>query len=874
MNRERTTQSLRRLFLDFFVKKAGHTEVPSSSLIPGNDPTLLFTNAGMVQFKDVFLGAEKRPYTRATTAQKCLRVSGKHNDLENVGRTKRHHTFFEMMGNFSFGDYFKEEAIHFAWELITRELDFPADRLWPTVFREDDEAAGLWRKISGLPDARILRFDEKDNFWSMGETGPCGPCSEVLFDRGGEGPEDPRVNDERYTEFWNIVFMQYDRDAAGKMTPLPRPSIDTGLGLERLATIVQGVDSNWDNDLFRPLCERAAELAGKRYITGPAGHSDDRVSMRVIADHARATAFLIADGVVPGNVERNYVLRRIMRRAIRHGERLGLNEPFFHEVCQRVVEVMGGHYRELDESRDHIAKVVQIEEEQFRRTLRTGLKLLERQIADVKESGGKEVPGDVVFFLHDTHGFPPDLTAVIAGEHGLGVGDPEKFRPKGSEGLGGAASAEAYRAIGEKAGAPELLFYETTDATGVVTGLLDANGAMIGAASAGQDVQVVTNRTPFYGESGGQVGDTGALVGPAGDVEVTDTRRPLPGLIVHVGRVRAGTLKVGDPVTAKVNAERRAEIMRNHSATHLMHWALRKTLGKHVRQAGSVVEPERLRFDFNHYQKVSADDLRTIEKLVNAEVLRNALVQKQEMGFAEAQERGALAFFGDKYGDRVRVVEMGPSVELCGGTHVVHTGDIGLFRFTQETASSAGVRRVEAVTGIRAVEAAQDAERELADAAVVLGVRPGEVARRVERLLAELKETARERDALKRAKAAAGAGDLLAGMREAGGVKVLAAQVDVVEPAELRDLGDKVLAKMGGEGVLLLAGVAGEKVALLARVSAGLVKRFQAGGLVQKLAPIVGGKGGGRPDLAQGGGTDPTKVEDAFKLFYDLTTSG
>jgi alanyl-tRNA synthetase len=596
--------------------------------------------------------------------------------------------------------------------------------------------------------------------------------------------------------------------------------------------------------------------------------------MRVIADHARATAFLVADGVVPGNVERNYVLRRIMRRAIRHGERLGLGDLFFHEVCARVVDVMGSHYLELVEARDHIVRIAQQEEEQFRRTLRTGLRLLEREIADVKSGGAKEVPGDVVFFLHDTHGFPPDLTAVIAAEHGLGAGDPDKFRPKApDEGGAGAALLAAARALHERHGATRTLFYEATAAEGRVLAVLDAEGRSLPAARAGDEVRVLTDRTPFYGESGGQVGDKGVIVGPEGEVEVADTQRPLPSLTLHVGRVRAGVLKVDDAVTLKVDHERRDAIRKNHSATHLMHWALRSTLGRHVRQAGSVVDPTRLRFDFNHYQKVTPEELRAIEKKVNAHVLLNAPTKAEEMSFAEAQERGALAFFGDKYGDRVRVVEITPdSVELCGGTHVGRSGDIGFFRFTGEAASSAGVRRVEAVTGMAAVELAQDAERELATAAAVLGVRPADVAARAERLLVELKEAARERDALRRAKAAAGAGDLLAGIREVAGVKALAARVDVVDPAELRDLGDKLKGKMG-DGVLMLAGVAGEKVSLVVLVSAPLTGRIKAGNIMKEVAPLVGGKGGGRPDMAQGGGNDPAGVDRAIERFYELVAA-
>ena len=870
---DRTAGQLRELFLEYF-RKNGHQAVASAALVPGNDPTLLFTNAGMVQFKDVFTGAETRDYTRATSSQKCLRVSGKHNDLEQVGRTKRHHTFFEMLGNFSFGDYFKEEAIAFAWELLTKDVGLPKQRLWATVFREDDEAEALWKKIADLPAERIIRMDEKDNFWAMGDTGPCGPCSEIHFDLG-QGPGTPADDDgDRFLEVWNLVFMQFDRDSSGEMTPLPKPSIDTGMGLERLAAVVQGAGANWDTDLFRPLLELSAELSGKPYRPGRMDTEDD-VSMRVIADHARATAFLVADGIVPGNIGRNYVLRRLMRRAIRHGERLGLHDLFFHQVCDRVVDLMGDHFTELGESREHLEKIAQQEEEQFRRTLKAGLRVLEREMNDLVDGGAKVVPGSVVFFLHDTHGFPPDLTATIAEERGLDVDHKEykKLRDAAAgsdKGDGEDPLRESLRKVLDEQGATTNLYFQGTEAAGTVTALLDTSGNILSQAEAGAEVQVLTDQTPFYGEAGGQVGDTGTIVGPNGTIDVTDTWRPLNGLTAHVGKVRAGTVATGESVTLTVDAPRRRDIRHHHSATHLLHWALRDVLGKHVRQAGSRVAPDSLRFDFNHYQKVSPDELRVIEAKVNHQVIANAAVQAEEMSMAEATERGAIAFFGDKYGDRVRVIQIGPdSVELCGGTHVDRSGDIGLFKLVGEGSSSAGVRRVEAVTGGYAVDAAQNVERELASAAQLLGVPTTGVAERVEKLLEDVKALTRERDNLRAKKAASGIGDLLAEAREVNGARVVAGRVEVGSPKELRALSDGVLEKLG-EGALLLVGVAGERVSLVCRVHKERTGEFHAGNIIREVAPLVGGKGGGKPDMAQGGGSDSSHVDDVIKRFYEI----
>jgi alanyl-tRNA synthetase len=884
-----TAAQIRELFLRFFEER-GHRRVASSSLVPQNDPTLLFTNAGMVQFKDVFTGREKREYSRATTSQKCVRAGGKHNDLENVGFTARHHTFFEMLGNFSFGDYFKEDAVAWGWELVTSPewLGVPKDRLAATVFAGegslpwDEEAFRLWR-AQGIPEDRIHKLGAKDNFWSMGDTGPCGPCSEIHYFQGndvpcaeeaaGRGCKGVACDCDRWLEIWNLVFMQFERGADGSLTALPKPSIDTGAGLERIAAVVQGKRSNYDTDLFQSIIKAIEKLCGKRYGAGV----DDDVSMRVIADHARATTFLVGDGVLPSNEGRGYVLRRIMRRAIRHGKRLGLERPFLAEVCNAVMEEMGAAYPETRANAAFITKVAGQEEESFRRTLDKGLAILEEEMARLARTGEKVVPGKVAFQLSDTFGFPLDLTRVIAAERGLGVDEAgfdrllaEQRARSEWKGSGEQAVGNLQKQIATELGEVHFLGYEVPTAKAEVKALI-ANGARAATAKQGDRVEVVTAATPFYGESGGQVGDVGIITGPRGKVRVDDAQRPVPGLITHVGEVLEGEIAVGDLAELAVDGRRRDLIRANHSATHLLHFALRERLGEHVKQAGSVVAPDYLRFDFSHFQPLSAEELKGIEARVNDLIRENVETDTAVLRLEEARQAGAMMIFGEKYGDVVRVVRIGPSRELCGGTHVRRTGDIAFFKIGTEESIAAGVRRIVASTGPRAVEEAQRADDELRRAAALLKAGAFEVAQKIEQTQRRVKELERALEEARSKLAAAQSGDLAAQAKDVGGgAKVLAARVQGDGKA-LRELADKLRDRIG-KGVVALGAEQDGKAILLVAVTKELTAKVKAGDLVKEAAKLVGGSGGGKPDMAQAGGADPSGLEKALEKVAELVS--
>jgi alanyl-tRNA synthetase len=879
---------IRASFLEYF-KKHTHEVVRSSPLVPQNDPTLLFTNAGMVQFKDVFTGRESRAYKRATSSQKCVRAGGKHNDLENVGRTARHHTFFEMLGNFSFGDYFKEGAIQFAWEWLTKGVGLDPKRLVITVFGgepslkigPDDEARKLWKKVTGFGDDRIFGLGMKDNFWMMGDTGPQGPCSEIHYYVGDPKNADPKTfGDEPapdgtgWMEIWNLVFMQFEKKSKDSgLEPLPRPSIDTGAGLERVAAVVQGVKSNYDTDLLRPLVEMAGELGKKKY---GATMGDDDVSMRVLADHARAATFLISDGVMPSNEGRGYVLRRIMRRAIRHGVRLGLSEGDYAKLCDRVIEMMGGHFGELREARGLVVRAVEAEDQNFRRTIDRGMKLIDEEFGRLKK--GATVPGEVVFKLYDTYGFPADLTRVIAEERSFTVDeagferemDKQRARSEDFAGSGEAAVADVYKALREKLGATKFLGYENHTADGKILTLLDAKGSAIDSAAAGSPVQVIADQTPFYGESGGQIGDHGVIKGAGFEIDVEDAIKPGGDLIVHLGKVRSGTVQAGGTATFTVDDARRDAIRRNHSATHLLHLALKEVLGTHVAQKGSLVAPDYLRFDFSHFQPMTDAEIARVEDLVNAEILHNADSVIEVKSFDDAKKSGAVALFGEKYGDVVRVMKIGRrSVELCGGTHVRRSGDIGLFKIRSENGIAQGVRRIDAVTGLGALKWTRDMQNHLLEAAAIARAPMLKVAEVVDRQQKEIKERERRIEELQRKLASGGGRDLLSDAREIAGVKVLSARTDVGDPKALREVADQLRNKIKS-GVIVLGGVADGKVALVAAVTPDLVTRVQAGKIIAEVAKMVGGKGGGKPDLAQGGGTDPAKLDEALNAVYGL----
>ena len=856
----RTSAELRASFLDYFAQR-DHQPVPSSPLVPGNDPTLLFTNAGMVQFKEVFLGRERRAYNRAVSSQRCVRAGGKHNDLENVGYTARHHTFFEMLGNFSFGDYFKREAIEYAWDYLTRVLALPPERLWITVYTEDDEAAGIWLKEIGADASRFSRCGAKDNFWSMGETGPCGPCSEIFYDHGpeipGGPPGSPDEDGDRYVEIWNLVFMQYNRDAEGNLTPLPRPSVDTGMGLERLAAVMQGVHSNYEIDLFVRLIDAAARFTGCA--------DRENKSLRVIADHIRSAAFLITDGVTPGNEGRGYVLRRIMRRAIRHGYQLGCTAPFFHRLVSPLVAEMGAAYPELVAAREHVERIILLEEERFAETLEHGLRLLDEAIAGLADV---QIPGETVFKLYDTYGFPTDLTADIARERGLTL-DMDGFeqamaqqreRARAASHFGGAATLEI-----DVQGETEFCGYERLQEEATVVAIYSADGSRDQLA-AGEEGLVVLDLTPFYAESGGQVGDRGWLVGEGGRFEVLDAQKKGEGAVCHLGRVGEGVLAVGDRVDARVDAERRRATALNHSATHLLHAALRQVLGEHVQQKGSLVGPERLRFDFSHYEAVSREQLLEIERMVNREVRENHLVETRIMSLDDAKASGAMALFGEKYSDQVRVLRMGDfSTELCGGTHVKAVGDIGLVKVVGESGIASGVRRIEAVTGATALDWIEADEDRLIRLAGLLKGGRDDVDQRVVALLERSRRLEKELEQLK-AKLASSAGqDLASQAILIDGIKVLAARLDGADSKALRVTLDQLKDKLGS-AVVVLATEADGKVSLIAGVTKDLTDRLKAGDLIREVAEKVGGKGGGRPDMAQAGGNDPAGLPAALAL--------
>jgi len=840
-DRPTTGAQIRQAFLDFFEKR-GHRRLRSAPLVPGDDPTLLFTNAGMVQFKDVFTGDRSVEYGRATTSQKCLRVSGKHNDLEVVGRTPRHHTFFEMLGNFSFGDYFKEEAIDLAWEFLTSPdlCGLPAQRLWVSVHESDDESYALWRDHKGVPEDRLLRLGDKDNFWSMGDTGACGPCSEIHWDRGPEHGDDP---EDRLLEIWNLVFMQFDRSADGALHPLPKPSIDTGMGLERLASVMQGFDNNYDTDLLRGIIAAGEECTGRAYGTGDAMHD---LALRVIADHSRATAFLLADGILPGNEGRGYVLRRIMR------------------------DLMGDAYPELEQARPVMDKAIPTEEELFRRTLQRGLTLIDKW-ADGQQAGA-QMPGEVAFRLHDTYGFPPDLTRLIGQERDFGV-DMEGFEAALQVQRETARAARAAKTGGTAEIPPEVADLPTTEFVGhdllsldtVEPLLLLQTGRPTERLKVGEEGDLFVPSTPFYAEAGGQVGDVGSVSSGTGRAAVTDTQK-IGAVWRHRVRVQEGALRMGEPLSLRVDDGARTATARNHSATHLLHHALRRVLGDHVRQRGSLVSPGRLRFDFSHYEGVTAEHLADIEALTNDLVMRNADTHAEAMTYDDAVSAGALAFFGDKYGDEVRTVRIGgESFELCGGTHVGRSGDIGFVKITGESSIQAGVRRLEAVTGHTALRWVQREHQALRDAADRLHATPDDTVDRIDKLLRQHKDLEKEVEALKRKLAAGSADDLLDHAVIIGDAKILAARADHVDGKGLRDLGDRLRDKLG-TGALLLATAAGGKVTLVCMVSKDLTDRVKAGDLVRQAAQEVGGRGGGRPDMAQAGGPDVSAIDQALAI--------
>lgn len=847
---------IRDAFLNYFAER-GHEKVPSASMIPGNDPTLLFTNAGMVPFKDVFLGTDKRRYDKATSAQRCLRAGGKHNDLENVGYTARHHTFFEMMGNFSFGDYFKKQAIQYAWDFLTKELKLPAEKLWVTVFTEDDEAYDIWVKDIGVPEDRISRIGEKDNFWSMGDTGPCGPCSEVFYDHGeevwGGPPGTPEEDGDRYIEIWNLVFMQYNRQADGTLEPLPDPSIDTGMGLERISAIMQNVHSNYEIDLFQALIKAAAEIIGTDDL--------DNKSLRVIADHIRSCSFLITDGVMPSNEGRGYVLRRIIRRAVRHGHLLGAKDTFFFRLVDELARQMGEAYPELEQKKQIIKDALEREEQQFARTLERGLAILSDEISELK---GNVIPGDVVFKLYDTYGFPVDLTADIAREQELTI-DEQSFEQAMSEQRQRAQQASQfgmdYNQQLKSDNKTAFTGYDDVVGQAKVVELFK-DGKPVEQLQADENGIVVLSETPFYAESGGQIGDKGVLVANGPAFEVTDTQY-IGKAIAHHGVAKAA-VKLNDSVKAEIDSERRENIKRNHSATHLLHAALRNLLGEHVTQKGSLVEADKMRFDFSHFEPVTTEQLAQLEREVNAQVRANLPLQTELMAIDEAKEAGAMALFGEKYDEQVRVVRMGDfSMELCGGTHVKATGDIGLFRITSEGGIASGVRRIEVVTGEAAVRYTQQQQSVLQQIAGELKTEPSSVADKVQQLQHKFRELERKNEQLQQKLAQQAGGGLIAQAVDINGVKAIIAELDQADPKSLRGLVDDLKNQMGS-GIVLLGTANGDKVSLIAGVTTDLTSKVKAGDIVNQAANVVGGKGGGRPDMAQAGGSLPEQLNEAL----------
>ncbi len=858
---------IRQKFLEFFESR-GHQIVPSSSLVPHDDPTLLFTNAGMNQFKDVFLGFDKRAYKRATTAQKCVRAGGKHNDLENVGYTARHHTFFEMLGNFSFGDYFKRDAIGYAWELLTGTYGLPADRLWVTVYAEDDEAYDLWTREIGVPAERVIRIGDNkgaryasDNFWMMGDTGPCGPCTEVFYDHGpgiwGGPPGSPEEDGDRYIEIWNIVFMQFNRDDKGVMHPLPKPSVDTGMGLERVAAVMQHVHSNYEIDLFRNLIYAASRDTGCTDLASP--------SLKVLADHVRACAFLIADGVIPGNEGRGYVLRRIIRRAIRHGWKLGTRAAFFHRLVPDLVAEMGGAYPELRDNQARIMSVLRQEEERFFSTIQHGMEILDSELGRMLDDGVKAFSGETAFKLHDTFGFPLDLTADVCRERGVSV-DASAFDAAMARQREQARAAGKFRmaaALEYEGLATVFEGYETLETQASILALYK-DGCAVGQLLEGDLGVVVLDRTPFYAESGGQVGDRGELRATSGIFAVEDTQKIQATVYGHHGVVRTGTLSLGQAVIARVDTAARAATARNHSVTHLMHKALREVLGSHVQQKGSLVDTDKTRFDFTHNAPMTPEEIREVEEIVNAEILANASTRAEVMAMEDARNTGAMMLFGEKYGDQVRVLSIGSSTELCGGTHVARTGDIGLFKIVMESGIAAGVRRVEAITGVNALRYVQEQERRVQGMSAVLKVQPDEVAERVAAIMDNVRSLEKELQRLK-SRLASGQGDELASRAiDLSGCKVLATTLDGADVPTLRETVDKLKDRLGS-AVIVVASVVDGKVSLIAGVTQDLTGRVKAGDVVNMVARQIGGKGGGRPDMAQAGGTDAARLPAALK---------
>ncbi|OGQ57326.1 MAG: alanine--tRNA ligase [Deltaproteobacteria bacterium RIFCSPLOWO2_02_FULL_50_16] len=868
---------IREKFLAYFERQK-HTRVKSASLIPVNDPTLYFTNAGMVQFKNVFTGVEPAPAPRATSSQKCMRVSGKHNDLENVGHTKRHHTFFEMLGNFSFGDYFKKEAVCFAWQFLTQEMGLPQERLWVTIYEEDDEAEKLWLNEVGIPHDRILKFGKNENYWSMGETGPCGPCSEIHYDHGERyscGKPDCRVNCDcdRYMEVWNLVFMQYDRDISGKLKPLPQPSIDTGMGLERLAAVVQGKHSNYESDLFTPLFKVIEKLTQKKYESDEA----TKISMQVLADHIRAATFLIADGIQPSNEGRGYVLRRIMRRAIRHGRLLGMTQPFFYKLADTVIKEMAPFYPELKEHQKLIDRVIMSEEEKFLETLEKGLDIIEEEANRLRNSKEKILHGDTVFKLYDTYGFPVDLTQIIVEEKGFQVDmagfekNMEIQKGRGRQSWKGATPADAasqkvYDDLARDGIQSRFLGHESLKASSRIAALIK-NGHIVDQVKVGDTFECLTFETPFYPEGGGQVGDHGWVEGSGGRGDILETRKMGTNVISHTATLKEGILKIGDEVQLVVDQKRRRRIQNHHSATHILHAALRQVLGTHVRQAGSLVEPGRLRFDFSHFEPVDPEELRRIEDLSNEAIRSNHSVTKATLSYEEAMKKGALAFFEEKYGDQVRVVKMGDySCELCGGSHVEATGEIGLIKIINESSVAAGVRRIEAVVGEDGFQYLRGIDRDHKNLALELKTTPSEIKSRVVGLQEKLRKAETDLLELKKKIAMGGGGGGSGGLsiETIKGISALIQKVEADDVETFRSLSDQALQKVKS-GIVVLGCVMDNKVSIIVRVSKDLIKKFHAGKIIQELAPLVGGKGGGRPDMAQAGGQKVDGLEAALK---------
>jgi alanyl-tRNA synthetase len=872
-----TSDEIRRAFLNYFEEKE-HRIVRSSSLVPKNDPTLLFTNAGMVQFKGVFLAEESRDYKRATTSQKCVRAGGKHNDLEIVGKTARHHTFFEMLGNFSFGDYFKKEAIEMGWDLLIRHWGLPAEKMWITIYLDDDDAFHLWRRV-GVSGDRIVRLGEKDNFWAMGETGPCGPCSEMVIDQGEEvGCRRPDCHVgcdcDRFLELWNLVFMQFNRDSEGRLQSLAKPSIDTGMGLERISAILQGVTSNYETDLFKPIFKEVERISQISYGQDPRTDT----SLRVIADHSRAATFLINDGVLPSNEGRGYVLRRIMRRAMRHGKILGIEGPFLYRTSSKVVDQMREAFPELRETEAFVSKVIQNEEERFSETLDAGLKILREELEQLQREGKGILSGDVAFRLYDTYGFPLDLTTEILQERGMCF-DEEGFRVQMEEqkhkskqawqGMGEGKTKEVYRRLAQEGIKSTFLGYEEVQSETKILKLIKGD-ELVSFATEGDDLEIVTEKTPFYGEAGGQVGDRGVIFQEEFSLDVENTIKPMEELIIHQAKVKRGRVKEGMAAVLRVEGERRRAIALNHTATHLMQAVLREVLGDHVHQAGSLVSPDRLRFDFTHFASMEKEELERVEAMVNQKIRENLKVETKIMDVEEALQTGAMALFGEKYGEKVRVVMVSDfSIELCGGTHTSRTGDIGLFKIVSESGVAAGVRRIEALTGEGAYRFIKEEERELWEIASSLKAVPGELSSKIERFLERQRELERELASFQDKLSHQELSNLLPLVKEIKGVKVLSAKVDGKDIKRMREFMDQLKGKMGS-GIILLGGQSQNKVSLILGVTSDLTHRFNANELIKKIALHIGGTGGGRPDFAQAGGTDSKKLDEALKAIDDL----